>query len=375
MKKRLLAIVTMIAIVATMVCMGSMAVSAADEVKYEDPMIMSYSHTDWFDTEKTWAEFVFERDGMKVLSWHVGGNINGQGNWNRPHYGQEIVKTATEQYLRLYDQPETWEHYKADTKDSNFYYFTTSTSKSAGLEDALKVTMKVRKVGAEWEGATGIVFRTQVWDGSAWTLTTDYTDQLLAGPMNEWFEVSAEVVVPAGCASADSRQVQFHYGEYTGIELHIENITSYVPLDMANIPEVTPETATFDGSAPADITVDVDLKGYSLSPVKYNGVALKKGADKDYAQSSDKTQITFNKSWLATLANGDHEIAISTPGGDCTLTITVTNANPSQGGGNDSGNTDAPAKGGCGGIITATSAVLASMLLAGAVLVFKKKED
>ena len=382
MKKRFLAIVTMIAIVATMVCMGSMVTSA--EVKYEDPLIMNYSHADWFNSEKVWAEHVVEEDGVKVIRWLADGgniNINGQGNWGRPFYGQEIVRTDSDQYLRLYDKSnEATPGYDASKRDgwSNYYYRTSAASKSAGIADPLKLEIVVRKVGSDWENATDtdVSYGLAYYSASheAWGLHVYFTEQLLAGQINDWFTITAEVLIPADWADVGSVQMIFKHGKDTNRELHVQTISAYVPIDMSNVPEVTPETATFDGSAPADITVTVDLKGYALSPVKYNGVAMKKGADKDYVQSEDKTQITFNKSWLATLENGDHEVTIPTPGGDCKLVITVTNANPSQGGGNNSNNTDAPAKGGCGGIITATSAVLASMLLAGAMLVFKKKD-
>ena len=384
MKKRLLAVLTVVALLATMVCISSMPVSAG-VTKYET-LVMDYGHADWFDTEKAWAEFVTTENGVSILDWSVsGGNVNGQGNWNRKQYGQYIIKTETEQYLRLFKLPDTAATYAAGVQDSNFYFFTNSCKNSAGLPDPLKVTIKLRKVGEDWTNGNQTNCNLQIQyycSGPGWGLTTVFNDELFAGPMNEWFEITKEVMVPETYANADSIQVQYRFGANNDAELHIQSVTSSYPLDMANIPEIDPETAAFDGANPADVTVAIDLKGFSLSPIKLDGKAIAKA---NYALSAAKDSLTFNKEYLATLENGEYVFLLSTPGGECTLTLTVTNAKPAEQGGNEGGNEGGNGggeqgggeeqKGGCGGIITATSAILATMALAGAVLVFKKKED
>ena len=382
MKKKLLTIISIIAILATMFCMASTITMA--EVSYGEPLLFDFSDPIWFDTEKAaWAEHIKEQGDNKILSLADSKGINGMGNWDRISYGQEFVQTPTEQYLRLYDQPSTYAHYDATTNHSLFYFFTEAVSQAAGLSDPLKVTFKVRKVGAGWENATissgwgddsGYFLRFYGWNPVAndWLMQTDYDDQLAAANVNEWVYITKEVVVPSSMADCESLQLQFFYGNHTDLELHIACAYLYVPIDTTNLPEIDPTTATFDGNNPEDVTVSINLKDFSLSPIKLNDVAITRS---DYSLSNDKTSLTFKKEFLATLENGEHEFLISTPGGQCSLIITVSNANPNANNNNNQGNTgnDAPATGGCGSIITATSAVLASTLLMGALFVFKKK--
>ena len=137
-------------------------------------------------------------------------------------------------------------------------------------------------------------------------------------------------------------------------------------VDLAQLPEINQKTFTFDGSSPADFTATLALKGFKLSNVKMKG-ATKVLAKDNWSLSNDA--FTLKKEYLKTLENGDYTFVLTTLGGTCEFTVTVTNANANANAGATGGGA------GCGGLITATSAVLAGVLLAGATLIFKKKEN
>lgn len=90
----------------------------------------------------------------------------------------------------------------------------------------------------------------------------------------------------------------------------------------AEVPTVTPATATYDGKNGADITLTVNLKDYNIAALKCDNIGLKVA---DYALSADDTTLTIKKEYLATLANGTHTFTIQTLGGTCEFTVTVSN--------------------------------------------------
>ncbi len=87
---------------------------------------------------------------------------------------------------------------------------------------------------------------------------------------------------------------------------------------------ITPLTATFDLAAAkqANITLSMTLNGYTLSSINKNGTVLVAGSD--YTVSANT--IVLLKSYLSTLAKGDHVFTLTFSGGNpSAITITVIN--------------------------------------------------
>ena len=372
MKKRLFTAIFSIAIGAAVILSGVSFASAT--AAYGEPLLYDFSAPYWFENERPWAEHIKEDGDNKVISLADTRAINGMGNWDRFQYGQELVQTPTEQYLRLYDQPSSYAYYNANTSDSNFYFFTDAIKQSVGINEPLIIKFRLRKVGEGWANASGVSLKITSWSPSqsVWGLVEDYTNELAEVPVGEWAEIEKAFIVPEIWADVESVQVQFVYGAKTDVELQIACISSYVPIDTTNVPEVNPQTATFNGANPEDVTVSVALKDFSLSPIKLNDVAVNKV---NYSLSADKTELTFKKEYLKTLENGENVFSISTPGGECTLTVTVINNTAEQGeqGGDQKPEDNKDDKGGCGGVITLSGAALSSALLLGAIALFKKR--
>ena len=153
------------------------------------------------------------------------------------------------------------------------------------------------------------------------------------------------------------------------------------------------QKADFDASNPADVTYVADTKGADITKVEVwnkKTEAFETLATSNYVFDVDAKTITIKKEYLATLTNGLKSIICYVNGYQYATVIYVYNSNvyddevslkdpnynpsnPDKP--NDDPNNDTPApSGGCGSIITATSAVLASALLVGSIFVLKKKD-
>ena len=90
------------------------------------------------------------------------------------------------------------------------------------------------------------------------------------------------------------------------------------PSSSPESPVITPATAVFDLDSPANIVVDMDLKGQSLTSIKVGDEVL---ASSNYQQAVGR--LTILSSYLSTLEVGVYTLTVTTAGGSATLTITV----------------------------------------------------
>lgn len=102
----------------------------------------------------------------------------------------------------------------------------------------------------------------------------------------------------------------------------------------------------FNKAKPADVFALVDLQALDPQSISLNGAAVD---SKHWSINPAKDTITFSKDYLATLENGEHTFTVTTAGGSCELTITVSGeaANGGQNSGTNNNNNstqqDAPA--------------------------------
>lgn len=87
------------------------------------------------------------------------------------------------------------------------------------------------------------------------------------------------------------------------------------------IPVISPTIATFDKDNPANVVVDLNLKGNTVTSIKINNVDLNASA---YQIADGK--LTIFTAYLQPLANGNYAVVVTTIGGSATLTITVKDA-------------------------------------------------
>lgn len=90
----------------------------------------------------------------------------------------------------------------------------------------------------------------------------------------------------------------------------------------AELPEVTPASATFDNNSAADVIFTVALKDYMLGSIKLDGKVV---SSDNYTLTENDTKLTLKKDYLATLENGKHTFTITTLGGTVDFEITVSN--------------------------------------------------
>ncbi|MBE5757054.1 MAG: hypothetical protein E7342_04550 [Clostridiales bacterium] len=147
-------------------------------------------------------------------------------------------------------------------------------------------------------------------------------------------------------------------------------------------PAINPTSYNYDASTGEDLVVGADTKGLFIESIFFQGPkdAQKRFVTRsDYESSADYKSITFSADWLKYLDNGTYTFSIQISATDYTFTVTVTNAEPPV--------VEAPTPypdtpdipdtptddKGCGSVIGTTSAILGTILLAGAVVVLKKK--
>ncbi len=97
------------------------------------------------------------------------------------------------------------------------------------------------------------------------------------------------------------------------------------PLWINEKPEVSGQTQSFNKSAPADVVISADLKGYDPISIKIAGKEV--GAD-SYVYEAGK--LTIKKEFLATIGNGLKTVEISTEKGTVTCRLQISGDNSVQ---------------------------------------------
>ncbi|MBE5756602.1 MAG: hypothetical protein E7342_02265 [Clostridiales bacterium] len=139
------------------------------------------------------------------------------------------------------------------------------------------------------------------------------------------------------------------------------------------------QKADFNAAAPADVTYVADTKGADITKVEVWNKTTEEFETLDASNYViGNGTMTVKASYLSTLSNGLKSIICYVNGVKYATVIYVYNSTVAEDPvslGKPTNTPDAPAeeKGGCGSVITATSVALASVLLAGAVVVLKKK--
>lgn len=160
------------------------------------------------------------------------------------------------------------------------------------------------------------------------------------------------------------------YGSNDPAIVNIKSINGYNPLNETiakkvvedKKPTTTSTEATFvKGSESGKPSFNLDTKGLEISSVTVDGAAV---AASNYTYSDNKFVLT--NAYANTLAVGDHKIVVTTSGGSVEWTLHVVgNSDPEP----------TPSKGGCGGSVIASSAILSLLAVAGLSLVLRKKEQ
>ena len=162
-------------------------------------------------------------------------------------------------------------------------------------------------------------------------------------------------------------------------DIHLENLDE-VPYDGGGSGEEestapTMETKAYEVREGEDLVIECDTHGEAIT-------SFKRGAEEVLPQyyEVDGIKITISKDYLATLGYAKQYFIIATKGGSVSFTVTVLEDKPQEGSEtepvtpSDSSSEQQPAKkGGCGGSIIATSALLSIVALMGVGLVSIKR--
>ena len=104
-----------------------------------------------------------------------------------------------------------------------------------------------------------------------------------------------------------------------GDAMYVDNV-SLVLWAQPEAPENLSSGLGFNKGKPADVFAMVDLQALDPKSITCDGTAVD---TKYWSINPAKDTITFSKDFLATLENGDHTFTVTTAGGSCDLTITV----------------------------------------------------
>jgi hypothetical protein len=103
------------------------------------------------------------------------------------------------------------------------------------------------------------------------------------------------------------------------------------PAPSATITSTSPSPAAFDKANPANITVNLNLNGNTLSSINRNGVNLTQG-NNGYTVSGGGNTVTLRSEYLDTLPNGVTTLTfVFSAGNNATLNITISNSDPGGG--------------------------------------------
>lgn len=238
------------------------------------------------------------------------------------------------------------------------------TSPEIELGDIVTLKFAYKIVGGTYEdlgrdsnvtfvGSSNVGYHSVNFDNSA--ITTEYNANEQAWPVkrtageNGYTNVEMSFIVDFAFLNAtNSLRFLYQISEKEGVDLYIDNVELLRWVEEGSeddeVPTVVAENVTFDGKNAKDVTVTVDLKDYSISSLKCGNDTV---AVKHYTLGSDDTVLTISKDYLATLDNGAHKFTITTLGGSCEFTVTVSNNTKKSEGG----------KGGCKSAVTGFAAL------------------
>ncbi|MBE5757186.1 MAG: hypothetical protein E7342_05220 [Clostridiales bacterium] len=413
MKKRILALVAMVAVLATAMSLCISSLSAQAAVKEYSK---NFAAADWFDKyAAAESDHVTSTDDYDAfdLTWVPANDYDNGQTWGPRHYqGLEIrrEKATGEQYLYMYDKGMDMHEDTTLNGTTNWgmvysFWNAPSTISAAALSDnPLDVELVFKKDGAGWETGGAVWVRIALWGGNVHAKTAEWTDAdweangLVAGKLDEnpnanytsgwyytyitdkinsdgtnneyytdaetgWSVIRTKINVPKIFDGATRFSIQFRYAdqqteEVEDLALKIKRFTISANLDLG----FKTHEATFDKDNPANIEIQANVTADSTMEMFENGLI-----DPDGNYYVDQGKIVLKKEFLSTLSNGQHTFTIEVDGDSAsaeTFVVTVVGGAPA----------DVADEGGCGSVIGATSAVLATALLAGAVVVFKKKD-
>ncbi|MBE5757052.1 MAG: hypothetical protein E7342_04540 [Clostridiales bacterium] len=188
-----------------------------------------------------------------------------------------------------------------------------------------------------------------------------------------WLTFEKEFTLKADCK-------YFHFYNYAqpghGCDIKYIEIT-YLG---SKVPEISTKEYDYDSKSNQDLAVTVDTKEFPVESLFVQGPEDEKMhfvARNAYSMSEDFKTLIIQARWLKTLINGEHTFTVQIEETYYTFTVTVTGYEPPAQEPDVPDTPDTPDTPtddkGCGSVIGATSALLSTALLAGAVVVLKKK--
>ncbi|MBE5757188.1 MAG: hypothetical protein E7342_05230 [Clostridiales bacterium] len=392
MKKRILALVAMVAVLATAMslCVSSLSVSAKKLDREQGFSSLQYFTGDElvYDIARTKYS---ERIGTPAVT-------NDAGYDNYKHQGVQIRRDSLEAesgYLYLFDRGEDMNANLASAAGkTRLFWNTTATSFCYGTETPMEIEVVFKKDGADWEaGKKALDFSFTLWSTKASSMSNTEYEALGLNPadfkggnykidlteklngsvedgsytLNEetgWCVLKTSTLVPA-VYDSEATRVYMHYQYSNGATEEVETLNLMIKRVVFSV-ELTlgfeTHEATFDKANPTNVEIKANVTSESTMEMFDDKGII----DPDGNYYLDEGKIVIKKEYLNTLSNGTYTFKIEVDGDSAsaeTFVVTVV----------DGANAGA-SEGGCGSVIGATSAVLATALLAGAVVVFKKKD-
>ena len=149
-----------------------------------------------------------------------------------------------------------------------------------------------------------------------------------------------------------------------GDAMYVDNV-SLVLWAAPEAPENLSTGLAFNKSKAADVYAMVDLQALDPQSIACDGVTV----DTQYwSVNPSKDTITISKEYLATLANGEHTFTVTTAGGSCDVTVTVSGETVS--GGDDTTGSAEPSNGWIWIVVVVAVAAVAVV----AVVIIKKNK-
>lgn len=174
----------------------------------------------------------------------------------------------------------------------------------------------------------------------------------------------------------DGDNAYLYFGSHgSQVAYTIKNINGKDPLSddlkpASSAPTTTDSEFEYVLGSEKDLAINLDTKGEAISSIKI-GKKVVSTANYTY----ENNVLTIKAAAFAKLAEGEETLTVETAFGSVSWKIVI---KTSGGSGEEPVGPDQPSedKGGCGGSIIATSAIVSTLALAGAgLLIFKKKEE
>ncbi|MBR2614518.1 MAG: hypothetical protein IKC71_02840 [Clostridia bacterium] len=337
MKKRFLVLFTLIALICTTLFSTSMMASAAEV--WEDVGTYKFENINVGQTSTSAGAYIAVNSGIfsKV-------GLQGSGK-------VEIMEEEGEKFAR------------ATSSGSSFVALSCIPRENQPITK-FKLTITYRfSDGLNFKDKNrGFVGR--IWDGNAQHTADKQFVVKSANPADytDWTTSTVEIET-----KYVSNSIWFFTFTDAGEYFDVKEVS----LTKVGTPVFT-ERYDYDASKNEDLVVSCDLKGHTITKIdNWSDPDNVKVVDMaNYVIANDGKSITFKKEFLQTLKPGAKSLAITVKGLDYIVVVNVYNSTVA----------DAPVKGGvdvetgCGSVIGVTGAILSSVLLAGSIVVFKKKK-